>query len=89
MSVAARGNDGAQGTTPRSKFGALLRCERSETAALASSATPTASLEDLTFAELTIELCDGRPSDVERQGTLFGHGRFCPWTAVVVDIRDP
>ena len=24
-------------------------------------------LEDVTFAESTIELCDGRPSDVERQ----------------------
>jgi hypothetical protein len=29
-------------------------------------------LEDVTFAESTIELCDGRPSDVERQGTLRG-----------------
>jgi len=24
--------------------------------------------EDVTFAEVTIEICDGRPSDVERQG---------------------
>src|SRR5262245_36666527 len=38
-------------------------------------------LEDLTFAESTIELCDGRPSDVERQGTGFGGGSFCPWAA--------
>jgi hypothetical protein len=45
-------------------------------------------LEDVTFAEVTIELCDGRPSDVERQGTGFGGGRFCPWTATIVDI-DP
>jgi hypothetical protein len=45
-------------------------------------------LEELTFAEVTIELCDGRPSDVEREGTRFGEGRFCPWTAVVVDIKD-
>jgi len=29
-------------------------------------------LEDVEFAEATIELCDGRPSDVERQGTQFG-----------------
>jgi hypothetical protein len=45
-------------------------------------------LEDLTFAQVTIELCDGRPSDVEREGTLFGEGRFCLWTAVVVHIED-
>lgn len=43
-------------------------------------------LEDLEFAATTIELCDGRPSDVERQGVLFGGGRFCPWTARVVSI---
>jgi hypothetical protein len=45
-------------------------------------------LEDVTFAELTIELCDGRPSDVERQGTGFGGGRFCPWSAAVVRIEE-
>jgi hypothetical protein len=43
-------------------------------------------LEDVAFAESTIELCDGRPSDVERQGTSFGGGRYCPWTATIVDI---
>ena len=43
-------------------------------------------LEDVTFAESTIELCDGRPSDVERQGTSFGGGRYCPWTATIVEI---
>jgi hypothetical protein len=45
-------------------------------------------LEDVAFAESTIELCDGRPSDVERQGSSFGGGRYCPWTATIVDI-DP
>jgi len=45
-------------------------------------------LEDVTFAESTIELCDGRPSDVERQGTGFGGGRFCPWSAHVVAIEE-
>jgi len=44
-------------------------------------------LEDVSFAETTIEVCDGRPSDVERQGTAFGGGRFCPWTATVVRIE--
>jgi hypothetical protein len=45
-------------------------------------------LEELSFTETTIELCDGRPSDVERQGTAFGGGRYCPWTAVIVRIDE-
>ena len=45
-------------------------------------------LEDVAFAEVTIELCDGRPSDVERAGTAFGGGRFCPWSATVVRIEE-
>lgn len=45
-------------------------------------------LEDVRFAEVTIELCDGRPSDVERQGIAFGGGRFCPWSATIVRIDD-
>lgn len=43
-------------------------------------------LEDVAFAESTIELCDGRPSDVERQGPSFGGGRYCPWAATIVGI---
>lgn len=43
-------------------------------------------LEDVEFAAVTIELCDGRPSDVEREGTAFGGGRFCPWAARVIAI---
>jgi hypothetical protein len=46
-------------------------------------------LEDVTFVEITIELCDGRPSDVEREGTGFGGGRYCPWTARIVAIDPP
>jgi hypothetical protein len=45
-------------------------------------------LEDVEFVETTIELCDGRPSDVEREGAAFGGGRFCPWTATVVGVED-
>lgn len=45
-------------------------------------------LEDVAFVEVAIELCDGRPSDVEQQGTAFGGGRFCPWTATVVGIDE-
>ena len=44
-------------------------------------------VEDVQFADVTIELCDGRPSDVERLGTAFGGGRFCPWGAKVVSIQ--
>jgi hypothetical protein len=44
-------------------------------------------LEDVEFAHVTIELCDGRPSDVERHGTAWGGGRFCPWGAVVAAIE--
>ena len=40
--------------------------------------------EDVEFAEAAIELCDGRPSDVERQGVQFGGGHFCPWSARVL-----
>ena len=43
-------------------------------------------VEDVEFVEAAIELCDGRPSDVERQGRQFGGGRFCPWTARVLAI---
>jgi hypothetical protein len=45
-------------------------------------------LEDLEFGESAIEVCDGRPSDVERQGTRFGAGSFCPWTASILRIDD-
>ena len=43
-------------------------------------------LEDVEFIEVAIELCDGRPSDVEREGARFGGGRFCPWTARVLAV---
>lgn len=43
-------------------------------------------LEDVSFAEVTIELCDGRPSDVQRGGVSFGGGRYCPWSATIVEI---
>ena len=43
-------------------------------------------LVDVAFAEVTTEVCDGRPSDVEQAGVNFGGGRYCPWTATVVSI---
>ncbi len=41
---------------------------------------------DLQFAEVTIELCDGLPSHVEREGPSFAQGWYCPWGAEVVSI---
>lgn len=41
--------------------------------------------ESLEFAEVTTEVCDGRPSYVE-DGTLTGEW-FCPWSAEVVEIE--
>ena len=45
-------------------------------------------LEDVAFVEAAIELCDGRPSDVERVGIQFGGRRFCPWSAIVIRIDE-
>lgn len=40
---------------------------------------------DFEFAELTTEVCDGDPSDVE-SGALTSD-RYCPWSARVVEIE--
>lgn len=45
-------------------------------------------LEDIEFAEFTIEVCDGLPSHVEREGIKFGSGRYCPWSAKVTAIEE-
>ena len=42
--------------------------------------------DDIEFVDVTIEVCDGLPSDVEA-GTISGD-RYCPWSADVVAI-DP
>ena len=46
--------------------------------------------QDIVMAEVTMELCDGRPSDIENNldywiGTV---GRFCPWSAQLVALND-
>jgi hypothetical protein len=41
---------------------------------------------DFEFADVTIEVCDGAPADVE-SGALTGD-RYCPWSARVVAV-DP
>jgi hypothetical protein len=45
-------------------------------------------LVQVEFAEVAMELCDGRPSDVEREGTSYGGGRFCPWGAEIIRIEE-
>lgn len=40
---------------------------------------------DFEFADVTTEVCDGQPSDVER-GALTSD-RYCPWSARVVEIE--
>jgi len=42
--------------------------------------------DDIEFADTTIEVCDGIPSDVE--AGLVTSERYCPWSAEVVGI-DP
>lgn len=44
-------------------------------------------LVEVEFADATIELCDGRPSDVEKAGPAYGGGRYCPWGATVTAIE--
>jgi hypothetical protein len=40
--------------------------------------------DDIEFADVTIEVCDGLPSHVE-DGTVTSD-RYCPWQALVVEI---
>ncbi len=45
-------------------------------------------LEEIEFAEATIEVCDGLPSHVEREGTSFANGVYCPWSARIIAIDE-
>jgi hypothetical protein len=40
---------------------------------------------DIEFAGVTIEVCDGLPSDVETQ--VVTGDRYCPWSAVVIEVE--
>ena len=40
---------------------------------------------DVEFADVTIEVCDGVPSDVE--AGLVTSERYCPWSAIIADIQ--
>jgi hypothetical protein len=44
-------------------------------------------LENVGFAEATIEICDGLPSHVEAAGVSYANGQYCPWGAEITDIR--
>ncbi len=41
--------------------------------------------DSIEFADATIEVCDGRPSDVEK-GAITSD-RYCPWSAKVIHIQ--
>jgi hypothetical protein len=45
---------------------------------------------DFEMAEFTMEACDGQPSHVEDNLDEFisSVGRYCPWTAQLVDLQD-
>lgn len=40
---------------------------------------------DIEFGDVTIEVCDGLPSDVE-MGIVTGE-RYCPWSAIVLGVE--
>ena len=46
-------------------------------------------LANVRLADVTIELCDGRPSYVDRKLGYWADvvGQFCPWSAVPVRLR--
>lgn len=45
--------------------------------------------EDIAMAEVTIELCDGRPSHVEQNLDEYVDrvGRYCPWSATLIALE--
>jgi len=44
--------------------------------------------DTISFAEVTVEVCDGRPSYVEAHCSTFGGGSYCPWSAEFIALRD-
>lgn len=46
--------------------------------------------QDIEMAEVTVEVCDGRPSYVEENKAEFIEtiGRYCPWGAKLVTLED-
>jgi hypothetical protein len=42
--------------------------------------------ESVEFADITVEVCDGLPSDVEKG--MITSDRYCPWSAEVLAIDE-
>jgi hypothetical protein len=42
----------------------------------------------ITFAEITIEVCDATPSYVQMNCSSFPNGQYCPWSAELIALRD-
>ena len=42
----------------------------------------------ITFAEITIEVCDATPSYVQGNCSSFPNGQYCPWSAELIALRD-
>jgi hypothetical protein len=44
----------------------------------------------VSFADFTVEVCDGRPSDIESNKSYWLNdlGYYCPWSARVVSVDD-
>ena len=42
--------------------------------------------ESVEFADITVEVCDGLPSDVEKG--IITSDRYCPWSAEVIAIDE-
>jgi len=61
--------------------GLVVRGDTSVNAGYSWSIDPN----DFAFADVTIEVCDGLPSDVE-QG-LVTSDRYCPWSAIIVSLE--
>jgi len=40
------------------------------------------------FAGIGMEICDGLPYEVERDGVNFGAGTFCPWYSYILALGD-
>ncbi len=46
--------------------------------------------KEIEIAEITVEVCDGRPTYVEENVDEFVDtiGRYCPWSARLVEVQD-
>jgi hypothetical protein len=42
----------------------------------------------ITFAEVTIEVCDATPSYVQGNCASFPNATYCPWSAELIELRD-